>query len=179
MKECISCHLALTLESFYVHKGMKDGRLNLCKTCAKDRAKENHNKKSLNKDWLNKERTRGREKYHRLNYKEIYKPSYERKRQASLNYREKFPEKLRAKSLSNFKDKIKKGMNRHHWSYNEEHARDVIVLSIEDHNYIHRFINYDKESFMYKTLSGELLDSREKSISYYNSILKEKLNTIY
>ena len=177
MKECISCHLVLTLESFYVHKGMKDGRLNLCKTCAKDRAKANEEKKRLNPAWVIKERARGRDKYYRLNYRTSQSPTPEQRRKAQLNYKNKFPEKYKSKCRS--KDKIKKGFNRHHWSYNEEHIKNVIILSISDHNYIHRFINYDKESFMYKTLSGELLDSREKSISYYNSILKEKLNAIY
>ena len=42
----------------------------------------------------------------------------------------------------------------HHWNYNIEFAKDVIELSVSDHAKIHRFIKYDKKTFMYKDLNG-------------------------
>ena len=32
----------------------------------------------------------------------------------------------------------------------------------------HRFIMYDQERMMYRKLNGELLDTREKHLEYYN-----------
>lgn len=41
MKPCKKCGKTLPLTEFYVHKGMKDGHLNKCKSCTKREAREN------------------------------------------------------------------------------------------------------------------------------------------
>ncbi len=46
---------------------------------------------------------------------------------------------------------------KHHWSYNLEHVKDVIWLTKKDHNKAHRFIIYDQERFMYRRYDNNIL----------------------
>jgi len=65
-KTCRKCGKIKLAEEFYIHLQMSDGRLNICKDCVKQRVKERERRLSKDPDWLIKERTRGRDKYHRL-----------------------------------------------------------------------------------------------------------------
>lgn len=65
------------------------------------------------------------------------------------------------------------GFNNHHWSYNEEHRTDVIVLTCALHALAHRFMIYDQERMMYRRLDGTLIDSREAAIAYYATLKDE------
>lgn len=161
-KKCFKCLLEKDLKEFYKHKKTKDGYLNKCKTCTKSDSSDNYQKKSQDENFLEKEKERQREKYHRLNYKEKYKSDSESKKKSSKRYKENYPEKSKVRSLSSH-IKAPEGYNYHHWSYNIEHAKDVILLTVKKHNYVHRFIKYDKESKFYKVKkAGELLDTKEK-----------------
>ncbi len=103
-----------------------------CKMCRKDAISKRRLKLKNDPVWLEKERERGRKKYHRLNYKGKYKPSQEKKKDAIERYRNKYPEKINAKNCSShiFKD----GFEKHHWSYNSEHFKDVFFFLKADHN---------------------------------------------
>lgn len=79
---------------------------------------------------------------------------------------------MRAKGISG-KIKHPKGFHGHHWSYNSEHSKDIIEIRFDLHSLIHRFLIYDQESMMYKTLAGELLDTREKHETYINKIISD------
>lgn len=69
--------------------------------------------------------------------------------------------------------KTSKGKELHHWNYDLKYAKDVIELSISDHNTLHRFLVYDQPLKMYRDKNGNLLDTKESHINLLNEI---KLN---
>jgi len=165
------------LSAFYKHKQMKDGHLNKCKTCTKSDVGKHYSDQTKDHAWIEKERARNREKYHRLNYREKHKPTPEAKAAQIRRHKEKYPEKVAAKNKSNHLRPNIAGNHLHHWSYNTSHFKDVIELSMADHYTLHRFLDYDQESKMYKTKEGELLDTREKHERYAEDVFRKHRNT--
>lgn len=160
-KICFKCGKDKPLTEYYKHSGMQDGHLNKCKGCSKLDSKNRENKLRKDASWVNNERERGREKYYRLGYRGKYNPTPESKKRTIQRYNEKYPEKLSAKSHSRHLTPEVKGNELHHWSYNEEHWKDVIELTPEQHARLHRYIVYDQERMMYRGLDGVLLDSKK------------------
>jgi hypothetical protein len=171
-KICFKCSLVKELSEFYKHKKMLDGHLNKCKDCVKKYSKENWEKKSKDENWLKSERKRNREKFYRLNYSEKHKQSTEERYKSLQLQRFKFPEKYKARNKS--QKIISINGHNHHWSYNEEHAIDVIDLTIKNHLKAHRFIIYDQERMMYRTLDGVLLDTKERHLNYIMEKIKNE-----
>ena len=171
MKICFKCGEQKEKTEFYKHPKTTDGYLGKCKTCTKLDSKITTDRKTSTNEGLEKERERHREKYHRLNYLEKHKPTSEAKRIIMDRYIEKYPEKTKAKSLCQRIFAKTKGNHLHHWNYNTEYAKDVIELNPKDHAKIHRFIKYDKNTFMYRDLNEVLLDTKEKHIELINKVL--------
>jgi hypothetical protein len=169
LKTCFKCGLQKTQNEFYKHPQMGDGLLGKCKECTKTDSKKRFNTLKHDEQWVEKEKKRSRNKYHRLGYKDKHKPNKEQKKLIMLKLKEKYPEKFKARNACQHMEKAK-GNHLHHWSYNKEHYRDVIELNILDHNKIHRYMVYDQERMMYRKLNGELIDSREKALKYYESL---------
>jgi hypothetical protein len=170
-KVCFKCNTKKELKDFYKHPKTKDGYLGKCKICTKLDSKITSEKLISTPEGLDKERQRHREKYFRLNYKDKHKQSFENKKISTEKHKNKYPEKYIAKNISQRIKLVNKNNHKHHWNYNIEFAKDIIELNIKDHNKIHRFIKYDKKTFMYKDLNGNLLDTKEKHLELINKVL--------
>tara|TARA_R110002110_G_scaffold397849_1_gene613214 strand:- start:72 stop:611 length:540 start_codon:yes stop_codon:yes gene_type:complete len=170
-KECFKCNETKDLTEFYKHSKTRDGRVGKCKSCNKSDVKDYLALMSKNPDWVIKERERGRLKYHRLGY--VNKKRSAAAQKISMNgYRKKYPEKYKAKNKSQRIKRKNPSNHNHHWSYNEEHWMDVIELSVKDHNTIHRYMKYDQEFFMYRTVEGLLLDTRLQHEGFIARVLE-------
>jgi hypothetical protein len=172
-KVCFKCHIEKPLDKFYKHPQMGDGHLNKCKECTiQDTKKRDDYLKETDTSYITKERKRGRDKYYRLNYNKTQKPTALKRKQMTRMYQEKYPEK-RVAVLASQHIKKPNGSHTHHWSYNKDHRKDVIILPLSEHYKLHRYMIYDQERMMYRTTDGVLLDTKEKHIQYYES-LKDK-----
>lgn len=169
-KKCIGCGIEKELVAYHCQPKATDGHVGRCKACTKLKYLKRY--AVLRKDpvWIEKERKRSREKYKRLGYKDSYKRSYKKLKQRRLRYMETYPEKYAAKNKSRGL-KIKPGYDKHHWSYQEIHATDIIYIKYSDHIKLHRFIVYDQERKMYRRCDTmELLDTKAKHLKYFNKI---------
>ena len=168
-KICFKCSTMKPLSEYYKHPATTDGRLGKCKSCTKTDSKKQTELNISTPEGLEKERQRHRDKYHRLGYKGIHKQSPEKESLRNKSRRKRSPEKYKA-NASTIRMERKNGFHLHHWSYNEEHWKDIIELSVADHSTLHRFLIYDQDTFYYRTLEGLLLDTKEKHREYIEKL---------
>ena len=173
MKECKKCQTPKKLTEYYTSKTALDGYFSTCKECIKERSRKRYEIMSKDAVWVEQEKERQRKKYYRLEYKGLYYPCREKKKEIIDRFYAKFPEKLKARNKVARMEKKNKDFQFHHWSYNEQHYKDVFELSVSDHNLVHRFLKYDNKKFMYTDLEGNLLDTRIKHEEYINLIIEK------
>lgn len=168
MKTCICCGGNKDEDEFYDHPKMADGKLNKCKSCCKNQSTVRYNNLIKTNGFLESERKRRREKYRR--YKK-------REKATAKEWIKNNPEKMRAKHSAQRIKKVNNTNQNHHWSYRNEHTKDVIELSTSDHVRLHRGMVYDKKEKMYRTISGTLLNSKQSHIDLLKQIKNSQLKT--
>jgi len=163
-KKCIRCGEEKELDCFYAHNQMKDGHVNVCKECSKKGVRERERRlKETDPEWAFKERER-----HRLK---------QEKRRLKIGKEQRGKEKFQYKRKATravSRVPCPPGFQRHHWSYNEEHWKDIFIVTTDAHLKIHRYTIYDEEQRMYRRLDGVLLDSRLDAEDYYAKIMDVK-----
>lgn len=170
MKECFKCGLIKKQSEFYKHNKMGDGRLGKCISCTKKDVSDNYKVKIVDPEWKDAERTRGREKYRRL-----YVGVYRNPTDGNIKWKAKFPEKKRAISMSAHVKPPGIGLEKHHWSYNDEHFKDVIWLTKKHHMKAHRFLVYDQEQKKYRRFdNNELLETKTRHKIFILHCIKNK-----
>jgi hypothetical protein len=160
-KTCTKCFIVKNLEDYYNHPYGLLGKDSKCKECAKSQISSLYSKKSMVDEFVIIERKRGRDKYHRL-----YVGTGKANPESNRRFFEKYPEKKAAHMKSQKLPRPSKEVEKHHWSYNEEHYKDVLWLTKKHHKKAHRFIVYDQGLKMYRNLNGELLDNKSKHMMY-------------
>jgi len=142
-KICFKCGVDKPLSKYYQHPRMSDGHLNKCKECTKSDVKLRHESLAENVEYIEKERKRGREKYHRLGYKKLHKS--------------KHAESSNTRRHLRFIGIDLKNKEIHHWNYNLKD--DVFIVSPRAHKLIHKYITFDEETKRFK-YAGELLSTK-------------------
>jgi len=172
MKTCFKCGITKPLTAFYKHPGMKDGYLGKCKICTKKDSNNRYLSLIEDDEFCESERGRHREKYYRLDYKTKHKPLPEQAMIRTIKYRNKYPEKYKATSRTQKMKPEIKGNHLHHWSYNDEHYKDIIELTPKNHYTAHRFMIYDQERRMYRCVkTGQLLDSKIRHLNFIHTLI--------
>lgn len=154
-KVCFKCNIEKPLSCFYKHKQMSDGHLNKCKDCAKNDVHIDYAKKVENKEFVEKERERGRLKYAKFKYKSIN--NHKENKKCSLLFRNLGID-LHNKEI-------------HHWNYNFKN--DIFLLNPRAHKLVHKYLKFDNESNMFKTNDGVLIDNKNSHFELIVKIFKE------
>lgn len=163
-KVCFKCGRVLPLDSFYKHPRMRDGHLNKCKDCTKTGVHNRWVEKSKDPEWVEKERSRGRDKYIRLNYRQKYEGCSLRK--LLPNAYGDISRKLRKYKIT------KKGFEFHHWNYHL--LNSVFQLSRKAHKCIHRHMTFNRDDLYCYEEDGTRLTSEKQAEDYFNSVLQKE-----
>ena len=152
MKVCKDCNLEKETSEFY-------GVQNECKECTKERVKLREQKLRLDPNFVNSERIRHKEKYHRLNYKE---------KQKVWDKDKPWKSESKYKNLSR-KFKTPLGCELHHWNYNTEFLEDVILMTTNQHRCLHKYLELSLELRIFKT-EDSYLNTKKNHLAFIDSL---------
>jgi len=161
---CTLCAIEKPFNEFYKNKGMPSGYANQCKECVKARSKKREEVLRQNPEWVEKEKARARDKYRRLGYNHKQKEWDKKRPWTKIYVYKNINRDLKRKGLLN------DSQTAHHWNYNL--LKDVFILNKKVHRKLHRFIRIDEETLCFRTIEGNLLDTRDKHQNYINIIEK-------
>ena len=150
-KVCFKCGIEKPLSEFYKHPKMADGHLNKCKECAKRDVRKDYLEKSKYEEYMEKERARGREKYHRLGYANV-------KTDAKRLKEKKYASLRNARRMFN---SAPPNTELHHWNYNIK--TQVVCLDKRVHRRVHQLIEFNLD-LGYYFWNGQPLDTIEKHL---------------
>lgn len=169
-KPCIACGQVKPIGAYYQHPRMADGHLNKCKECQKASSRKTYRLRSRDPEWVEAQRARHREKYHRLG--DRWNVDATSKRKVRARYSRRYPYKILAAAAA-AEVIVPDGRQRHHWSYREEHWTDIIPLRTAPHKRLHRFLLFDPDTRMFRTKpGGDLLDTKAAHLQFALSILR-------
>lgn len=166
MANCKKCEQEKNESEFYPYQKTE------CKDCIKKRVRDREFGLRQNPEWKEKERKRGRDKYHRL-----YEGTGKANPKSNRKWIDKFPEKRKANVRAGgmLKKRPFENAQIHHWSYLEEHWKDILWLSLKAHNKAHRFLVYDSERKQYRRNDTlELLDTKERHEQFIREMILTK-----
>lgn len=161
LKVCRRCGETKSCTEFYIHHATIDHYSHMCKSCELLLKEDYYNQLSADPNWLAQKRLRRKHRFIEENYASVRR------------YRGLYPEKIKANNAV-CKIKKAKGTEYHHWSYLPENRRDVIIMSVKQHHYIHKYMIYDQEQRMFRGLNGVLLSTKSEHIEYINGFATEQ-----
>ena len=152
----------LPISMFYAHPQMADGHLNKCKNCTKSDVHKNYMEKMTDEEYTEKERARGRDKYHRLGYKDREHAKYSK---PASNSRRNFEAKY---------GRVSSNIELHHWNYN--YLDELIPVDKRIHHRLHKLIRINKNEKFFTVIStGEKLDTMGKHCDFIERTFQKHL----
>lgn len=164
-KICKKCHVEKTLSDFHFDKSSRDGHVNACKKCINEATHIRLIELGKDPVYREKERLRAKERYRNLN------PIDRHMKNSVYRYDNSFMVKNEVRNAHTLFS-VPKGYQCHHWNYNKGYELDVIILAFRDHRKVHNSIKIIRDSLIFETKSGELLDTKEKHEAFINDLLK-------
>ena len=160
-KTCILCNTEKELTEFYKHKRMSQGRDSKCKECVKERSRKRHHTLKENDEWLEQERSRHREKYLRLGYKD---------KQLEWDKDKPWKKTQTYKNLSRNLG-LEKGFEAHHWNYNDDYLKDVFIMESSPHKILHTHLTMDIEKrIFFITETGKYLETKQEHEEFIKAL---------
>ena len=148
-KTCFKCTQELSLDSFYKHSGMKDGRLNKCKDCARGDVRQHRRSPKYREKVLAYDRARGNRqgKQYRLEHRKKNEKEYKARTKLANAVRDKKISKaVRCEHCGS-----ESPLHGHHHDYDK--PLSVIWLCVSCHRQIHSFMDLVANA---ETRSGKL-----------------------